>query len=66
MNVSFPILGKFSAIISSDIFLAVLSLSLFSFGDPFNANVGAFNVVSELFETVLISFNSCFYFISLQ
>ena len=31
-------------------------LFLFSFWDPYNANVGVFNVVPEVSETVLISF----------
>ena len=43
--ISFPMLGKFSTIISSNIFLV---LSLFSFWDPYNANVGVFNVVPEV------------------
>ena len=39
--ISFPKLGKFSAIISSNRFLSLL----FSFWNPYNVNVGAFNVV---------------------
>ena len=31
-------------------------LSLISFWDPYDANVGAFNVVPDVSETVLISF----------
>ena len=38
--------GKFSAIISSNIFLDPLSLS--SFWDSYNVNAGAFNVVPEV------------------
>ena len=41
-TISFPTLGKFSAIISSNIFWS--SFPLFSFWDPYNANVGAFYV----------------------
>ena len=36
-------------------------LSLFSFWDPYNANVGAFNVVPEVSKAVLISFHSFFF-----
>ena len=46
LTISFPMFSKLSAIISS-IFSQVLSLSLFSFWDPYNVNVGAFNVVPE-------------------
>ena len=42
LTVTFPMLQKLSAIISSNIFLRSF-LSLF-FWDPYNANVGAFNV----------------------
>ena len=41
LTISFTILGKFSGIISSNIFQI---LSLFLLWDPYNANVGAFNV----------------------
>ena len=44
--ISFPMLGKFSTIISSNIFSG--SFSLFSFWDPYNANVAVFNVVPEV------------------
>ena len=47
LTISFPMFSKLSAIISS-IFSQVLSLSLFSFWDPYNVNVGAFNVVPEV------------------
>ena len=36
-------------------------LLLFFFWDPYNSNVGAFNVVSEVSETVLSSFHSFFF-----
>ena len=39
-------------------------LFLFLFWDPYNLNVGVFNVVSEVSETVLNSFH-CFFFILL-
>ena len=46
MTVSFLMGGKFSAIISLNIFSG--SLSLFSFWDPYNANADVFNVVPEI------------------
>ena len=51
LSVSFPMLGKFSAIISSNIFLGPFSLLL---GEERNVNVGAFNVIPEVSWTVLI------------
>ena len=36
-------------------------LVLFFFWDPYHSNVGAFNVVPEVFETVLNSFHSFFF-----
>jgi len=39
--------GKFSAIISSNIFSG--SFSLFFFWEPYNANVGALNIVPEIY-----------------
>ena len=45
VTISLPMLGKFSTIISSNIFSG---LPLFSFWDPYNANDGAFNVVPEV------------------
>ena len=42
----FPMLEKFSDIISSNIFLG--HISFFPFWDTYNANVGAFNVISEV------------------
>ena len=58
--ISFPILGKFSTIISSS-FLMVF-LFVFFFWDPYDSNVVAFNIVLEVSEIVLISFNSFFFF----
>ena len=57
--ISFPILGKFSAIISSSIFSWPFFLS--SSGTP-DLNVGAFHIVPEVPEVVLISFDSFFVF----
>ena len=59
--ISFPILGKFSTIISSRIF----SWSFFClfFWDSYNSNVGAFHIVLEVSEVVLISFNSFSFFL---
>ena len=56
--ISFPILGKFSMIISSSIFF----LFVFFFWDSYDSNVGVFNIVPEISEVVLISFNSFFFF----
>ena len=57
--ISFPILGKFSTIISSNI----SSWSFFFFlWDSYDSNVGAFNIFLEVSEVVLISFNSFFFF----
>jgi len=50
-------LRKFSTIISSKIFL-------FFFWDPYNSNVGEFDIVPEVSETIFSSFHS-FYFILL-
>jgi len=46
LTIPFLVLGKFSVIISLNIFLGFLSL--FSFWDPYNENVGVFNVVPEV------------------
>ena len=50
--VPFPMLGKFSAIISLNIFSASSFLLLW---DAYNANVGAFDVVSEVCRVTLSS-----------
>ena len=57
-------LGKFLPIISSNMFSG--SFSHFSFWDPYNVNVGAFNVVPEISQTVLISFYSFLYSVPWQ
>ena len=44
LTISFSMLGKFSALISSKIF-SYLFFSLFFFGNPYNSNVGAFDIV---------------------
>ena len=54
----FPILGKFSTIIS----LSIFSWPVFFFWDSYDSNVGAFHIVPEVPEVVLISFNSFFFF----
>ena len=38
-------------------------LFLFFFWDPYNSNVGAFNVLPEVSETILNSFHSFFFFL---
>ena len=48
----FPMLGKFSAIISSNIFSSPFSL----FWDSYNVNVGTYNVFPEFSEAVFIFF----------
>ena len=64
VTISFPLLRKFSTIISSNIFLVPLFFSS-SFWDPYNLNVGTFNVVPEFSETVLKSFHSFSLFCSM-
>ena len=51
--ISFPIVGKFSTIISSSIFFMPF-LFVFFFWDPYYSNVGVFNFVPEVSEVVLI------------
>ena len=51
-------LGKFSAAISEYFFCPFLFL--FSFWHPYNTDVGAFNIVPEFSDTLLISFQSLF------
>ena len=60
LTVSFPMLGKFSTIISSKIFSYPFFFSSSS-ETPYNSNVGVFDMVPEVSETVLSSFHS-FYF----
>ena len=62
--ISFPMLGKYSTIMSSNIF-SDPSFSLF-FWDPYSSNVGTFNIVPEVSETVLNSFHSFFLYSALQ
>ena len=59
MSASVPMVGKFSAILSSNIFSGPFSLSSPS-GTPIITNVGEFNVVPEVSESVLVSFHSFF------
>ena len=53
LTISFPLLGKFSTIFKY--FLRPF-LFLFFFWDPYNLNAGAFNIVPDVSETVLILF----------
>ena len=46
LTIPFPMLGELSVIITLNIFLGFLSR--FSFCDPYNENVGVFNVVPEV------------------
>ena len=55
-TISFPVFGKFSAITSSNISQVLL---LFSFWDPYNANIRAFNqftfkVIIEMYDPITI------------
>ena len=59
MIISFPILGSFQ-LLSPQAFSH--GLFVFFFWDSYDLNVGAFNIVPEVSETVLISFNSFFFF----
>ena len=58
--ISFTILGKFSTITSSGIF-SWPCLFVF-FWDSYDLNVGAFDIVPEVSEVVLISFNFFLFF----
>ena len=55
--VDFPMLKKFLTIRFSNIFLRPF-LFFFFFWDPYNSNVGAFNAIPLVSETVFISFHS--------
>ena len=61
VTISFPILGKFSAIISSSLFSWPFYLSSSS-GTPMIQMLGRFHIVPEVPEVVLICFDSFFYF----
>ena len=54
LTISFSMLGNFSSIISSKIFSYTFFFS--SSGTPYNSNVGGFDIVSEVSETILSSF----------
>ena len=55
VTISLPMLGKFLTIIFSNIFSGPFFFSS-SYENSINSNVGAFNVVPEVYETVLNSF----------
>ena len=61
--ISFPMLGKFSTITSSSIFSSLFFFAFF-FWDSYDLNVGVFNIVPEVPEVLLISFNSVSFFLS--
>ena len=63
LTISFSMLGIFSTIISSKIFSYTFFFSSSS-GTPYKSNVGMFDIVPEVSETILHSFHS-FYFILL-
>ena len=60
LTLSLPILGKFSSVVSSNIF-SVPFFFLFFFWDPYNSDVVEFNVVPEVSEIVLNSFHFFFF-----
>ena len=55
MAISVPILGKFFQLLCPQVFSHALSFCLL-FWDSYDLNVGAFNIVSEVSEVVLIYF----------
>ena len=55
MTISFPVSCKFSAVLSSDVFLTT-----FSFLDPYNVNIILLDVTPGVSYTVPISFHSLF------
>ena len=57
--ISFPTLGKFSTIISSNFLMPFLFIF---FWDAYDLNVGTFYIVPEVSEVVLSSFNSVLFF----
>ena len=61
MAISFPVLGKFSTINLLKYFLMAF-LFVFFFWDSYDSNIGAFDIVPEVSEVVLISFNYFFFF----
>ena len=63
LTISFIILWKFLDIIFSNIFLVPFSLS--SFWDPYDMNIGAFNVVSEVSYVVFVVLFFFFHFFPL-
>jgi len=63
MIISFSMLGKFSTIIPSKIFSYSFSPLLLG---PYNSNVGAFDIVPEVSETILSSFHSFYFYSALQ
>ena len=56
LSISFSMLGKFSTIISSKIF-SYPFFFLFFFCDPYNSNVGAFDIVPVVSGTILSDFH---------
>ena len=63
LTISFSTLGKFSTIISSKFFWYPF---LLFFWDPYNSNVGAFDIVPEVSETIISSFHSFLFYSALQ
>ena len=65
VSISFPIFGEVFKYYLLKYFLMVF-LFVFFFWDTYDSNVGAFNIVPEVSEVVLISFNSFFFFLLLH
>ena len=57
-------LSHFREFFNSNLLKYFLILFFSSFWDPYNSNVGAFNTVPEIFETVLNSFHFFFFLYS--
>ena len=57
LTISFPMLGKFSTIISSKIFSVSTFPFFFFLWEACNSNVGVFNIVPKVSEAILNSFH---------
>ena len=64
LTILFPMLGKFSTIISSKIVSYPFFFS--SFSDPYNSNVGVFDIALEVLETILSFFSFFLLYSALQ
>ena len=62
--ISFPILGVFNYYLLK--YFLMVFLFVFFFWNSYGSNVGMFDIVPEVSEVVLISFNSFFFFLSVS